>query len=388
MEQVCNAIKATGEVCGKNIRTEGRCGLHHAAIIKAGPNATALKELKYRHRKQIYDFGAEYRKQDLTGMVVDDLYQRGRVFEADVNIMKAQHRREVVNLKNTQDRMIRETGIDPDRAARQRADDVLRAARLRRREAVAQMQARHQQDLQEIRMRGQFIELQNEAAQLGEVARFIVPAQRPVERELANFAADAQNVHTTEAVRQTKDIVERIRQVEIPDGYRWHPVNTSKTPFEIGLECRLSQRAAWQMMSQYAQNTAIYDIEEGIYGKVLDCVWQFVKNSPDKEDLCKILKNEMEDNVGMCAQGNLSRICNILAGYMDGVGSQESLSERLGNIFSRLSEIENPHERFGLAYAELKKNDVPENRWSVWLLALVADDGDEEVMAVARSLVV
>ena len=121
------------------------------------------------------------------------------------------------------------------------------------------------------------------------------------------------------------------------------------------------------MISQYAQDTAIYDIEPGIYGKVLDSVWQYVKNSPDKADLCVIIKSEMEDNIGMCAQGNLSRICNVLAGILEGIGSQESLSERLGRLIGPLLEIEDARQRISRAMGILTENNVPDDEWSAWI---------------------
>jgi hypothetical protein len=43
----------------------------------------------------------------------------------------------------------------------------------------------------------------------------------------------------------------------------------------------------------------------------------YSKHSPNNEDLKKILASELEDNIGMCQQGNLTRLCNILSGYLD-----------------------------------------------------------------------
>ena len=185
--------------------------------------------------------------------------------------------------------------------------------------------------------------------------------------ELQRFASDAQNVHTSLIVDQTKETIKKICEIPVPEDYRWDVENCSKTPFEIGLECKLSQRAAWQMMSQYAQDTAIYDIEPGIYGKVLDSVWQYVKASPDKADMCRILKQEMEDNIGMCAQGNLSRLCNILAGYMDGVKQKESTAEILGRLFPKLMEMEDEDIRVSKAVKILVENNVPEKEWQTWI---------------------
>ena len=100
-------------------------------------------------------------------------------------------------------------------------------------------------------------------------------------------------------------------------------------------------------------------------------MWQYVKNSSEKESLCAIIKSELEDNVGMCAQGNLSRICNVLAGVMEGVGSQESLSERLGRLFGPLLEIDSQEERTQQGLNILKENNVPKDEWVNWLDGLV-----------------
>lgn len=200
------------------------------------------------------------------------------------------------------------------------------------------------------------------------------PVVRLPAGELARFARDAQNVHTAQMVKQTKEIVARILKVPVPDTYRWK-TGSVKTPGEIMMECGISQSAGWQLMSQYAQPVSIYDMGVGIYGKVLDSVWQYIKGSPDKEDLCKILKQEMEDNIGMCAQGNLTRICNILAGYMEGVGSTESLAERLGRLMPGLMSVDDQKDRVRQAVQLLKDNGAPREEWEDWISPLV-DDGD------------
>jgi hypothetical protein len=175
-------------------------------------------------------------------------------------------------------------------------------------------------------------------------------------------------------VEQTKEIVARITKIPVLDDYKWS-TGSVKTPGEIMMECKISQSAGWQLMSQYAQPVSIYDMGAGIYGKVLDSVWQYIRGSPDKEDLCKILKQEMEDNIGMCAQGNLTRICNILAGYMEGVGSTESLAERLGRLMPGLMSVEDQADRVRQAVQLLKDNGAPREEWEDWVSALV-DGGD------------
>jgi threonyl-tRNA synthetase len=111
----------------------------------------------------------------------------------------------------------------------------------------------------------------------------------------------------------------------------------------------------------------------------------FILNSSDKEDLCRCLKQEMEDNIGMCAQGNLSRLCNILAGYMEGIGSQESLVEILGREFSKLMEIESMEERLTKAFYVLKENNVPIVDWKKWLDPLTCDQDVEMEVGFIRN---
>lgn len=202
----------------------------------------------------------------------------------------------------------------------------------------------------------------------------------PVGGELARFARDGQNVHTHVAVKQTKEIVARLTKIPVPDEYKWSS-GSVKTPGEIMTECKISQSAGWQLMSQYAQAVSIYDMGAGIYGKVLDSVWQYIKGSPDKADLCKILKQEMEDNIGMCAQGNLTRICNILAGYMEGVGSTESLAERLGRLMPGLMSVPDQKERVRQAVNLLKETGAPREEWDDWIGALVEDGDVAELIA-------
>lgn len=217
-------------------------------------------------------------------------------------------------------------------------------------------------------------ELDNPNPELGPIGDIRREAGGAAGGELARFTSDKQNVHTSVMVKQTQDIVNSILKIPVPEGYRWHKTVCSKTPGEIIMECGMSQRAAWQMMSQYAQDTSIYEMGEGIYGKVLDSAWQFIKTHPEKESLIAILRIEMNDNVGMCAQGNLTRVCNILAGYMDGVGSQESLSERLGRLLPPLRKIENRDERQKRITEILEENAVPAGERDAWLEAVMDDE--------------
>jgi len=339
-----------GDKCSVRANNGIYCGTHNAARTTAGPNAYEIKQMRIRHKKETETIITHHMQQIQQTQNDVDILRIADLRDVLVEMARRRHRLEEMDLIETQIRLIRETGVNPDAHVNARRE-------LARQVRVEMMRVR----LAAVRDR------------LG-MARHI-PVDEGGERELANFSADRQNVHTTAAVNQTKDIISRVRSVPVPEPYRWSRHVASLTPFEIGMSCKLSQKAAWQMMSMYAQDTAIYDIEEGIYGKVLDSIWQYVKASPEKEELQGILKQEMEDNVGMCAQGNLSRICNILAGYMDGVGLQESISEKLGREISALMDIKDQNERLAAAMKILKDNSVPPEQWDDWTSPLVEMEG-------------
>ena len=208
----------------------------------------------------------------------------------------------------------------------------------------------------------------------------VPPAQRrgaivmavPNPNVLARIANDNQNVHTQLVVEQTKKNVAEILKIPVPFDYRWQRNTLSMTYKTIILFCRLSPKSAWQFASMYCSDATIYDLEPGIFGKVVDGVWQFISKSPDKQDLKKILTSELRDNIGMCAQGNLSRICNVLQGYLEGIEQKESTNVILGREFSKLMDIESVTERVNKGKLILFNNNIPQDQWETWLEPLRA----------------
>jgi len=199
-----------------------------------------------------------------------------------------------------------------------------------------------------------------------------VPVVPPPENDLARFATDKQNIHTQASVRMTKEVVQKVLSIPVPAEFRWNMNTISKTAGEILVECKLNTAEMIEMMNRYIKDDDVYEMGNGIYGKVLDGVWQYIRNSPDKADLCKILKQELKDNIGMCAQGNLTRLCNVLSGYMDGIGVSESPAERVGRLLPLLMDIEDAGQRMTMGKQVLMESGMEEGMWGGWLEALAA----------------
>lgn len=355
----CVAIKNDGHKCEKKcVVGKIRCNTHLNTYNRNGPNRTAVNELRYLHKKELHDLNKIWnarivleedgrQERDLT-TDYQHAYQLKRIEQRHlIEILERQQRDEVIR-----------TGIDPDREANNRRQEEKRLRQL-------ENQRRNE-------------EMNNHLNRL----RLEQEANRG---ELARFASDNQNVHTTRTVNITKQIIKQLLTIPIPDGYKWNNEECSKTIGDIIMTCKLTPKAAWQMSAKYCQDESIYDLEKGIYGKVLDSVWQYIIRSPDKEDLCKCLKQEMEDNIGMCAQGNLSRLCNILAGYIEDIGSQESVADILGRLFPTLMNIEDISERLTEAFKILKDNNVPISQWLSWTTPLVMDQDVQYTIRINRN---
>ena len=103
---------------------------------------------------------------------------------------------------------------------------------------------------------------------------------------------------------------------------------------------------------------------------VLDGIWSFVLQQPDeiKKDIIFRMSQELEDNIGMCAQGNLSRLVNILSGFTDEVTTE--YKESIQDVMAKISKLEDAIHRNEEAKKALQTYKIPEHEWEHWLEAL------------------
>jgi hypothetical protein len=414
-----------GTQCSKNHKANSQfCTLHENKREETGPHRFANAQLAIKHnfevRAQIQDFSTR-RTNAGSPQEIRAIRNEQTIAEAHMTV---RHRTEFQALRDAQEaEIVANGGRDPDEPARMTRELIaLRTQASRAAEWVIRRWA-HIEDrnhflpqLGNIRVRirtmrqGAHVTLRNRVL-IDEIDRSIterldgfmaramqdaenggairgwggeavaVPAAQrlgaramalPNPNVLARIANDNQNVHTTLVVEQTKKNVAEILKIPVPEIFKWQTKRLSMTYKTIVMFCHLSPKSAWQFSAMYCSDATIYDLEPGIFGKVVDGVWQFIRSSPDKADLKKILTAELRDNIGMCAQGNLSRMCNVLQGYMEGIQQKESVSEILGREFGKLMELENQVERESRGAAILRENNVPESEWETWLEPLRA----------------
>ena len=413
----CIARKADTVICGRTIlENQTLCGIHEGVKQRTGPNEFRIKQLKLKHkgeRQALEDRMAPIMQQMRALPIGAD--QRAVLLDRYINEsgeLRTQHRIERTALNTQIANEVRANGgANPDQAVlnRRATSRMIREWDGFRRRIMRFPDINWDVTIGDYRQRIQFLIDGNQLGpeniealadhllfiaqdyrQLLQDARARAPlaggraaaihaagvaaraeaqaraAANPNEN-MGAFAQDRQNVHTTAAVKQIKHNINVIRGIFVPPEYRWNPKATSKTFKEIVYECDLTPKGNWQFASYYCNNAQIYDLEPGIFGIMTDGVWQFIRDSPDKVCLTKILKTELEDNIGMCAQGNLSRICNVLSGYLEGIGQKESIATILGREFPKLMEIDLEANRIREGERILRENNVPEAEWEVWL---------------------
>ena len=103
------------------------------------------------------------------------------------------------------------------------------------------------------------------------------------------------------------------------------------------------------------------------YCDLLVYVWNRINKSAHKEEILKILNQEISDGLCMCFTGRLTRLINVLVGFYSDIELQISDSEQITNIIINLkNKITNDHELKESVKKELldrNYNEIVINEW-------------------------
>jgi len=333
--------------CRHPIFKDGRCKLHYNGLVATGPKHVIESEINQKH--------ANERAQMMVAFSGDPDFHERR------DLMDVRHKHERI-------RMVDRITAMPDTAA-----DIATRRKVDARE-------RRRAEAYNIRMDQRWIQDELNRARMHE--------DEPEEPrdDLIGFAADRQNIHREVTVNEVvKKTIQKVITIPVPADYRWNMETIAKTPGEIIAECKISIAAGKLLMEKYTSDETIYDMVSGIYGKTLDSVWQYIKEHADKEVLIKTLKTELEDNIGMCAQGNLTRLCNVLQGYVTDMPTPP-VAEILGDLLPPLMTIKDRKVRREKALQIMRTHNVPDDQQDAWLDGLNDDDADEERRAYLDEL--
>lgn len=177
--------------------------------------------------------------------------------------------------------------------------------------------------------------------------------------ELQRFVEDGQNVHRKVVTDNTNSQTDKLLAVTIP--VEQDTLNEIRTLFGR------SRRVMADVEHWYGL-TMCRKEADCLYKRTLDGLWALIKASPHREELGKRLVEELTEAVGMCCEGHLSRLCNVLMGFDDAFTTVVSVGEILQQKMAAIAALElTPRTKKMRARAILRELNIPKDQHAAWL---------------------
>jgi predicted nucleic acid-binding Zn ribbon protein len=176
--------------------------------------------------------------------------------------------------------------------------------------------------------------------------------------ELHRLSLDKQNVHTGPVAKQTTDALDKLLEIPVPEGQK----TLEEIKDVIDAKCVLRDMRKWY-------NTAFCRKEDDyLYRRALDGLWAHIKGNSELE---KRLWEEAFDSKGMCCEGHLSRLSNVLVGFDDSFEIKIPIGEILQQRMSAIaSEDIDVYEKVGKAWFLMEELAIPLAEREAWIDAL------------------
>jgi len=200
-----------------------------------------------------------------------------------------------------------------------------------------------------------------------------VPPQVP-RGNLQLIALDRQNVHTRAVSQQTNkglDVLltlqkQRNRTMRSPEWF------ASKWLVRSYGNWQAVSRTVTDMVQWYNTNTCRTTGDQ-LYRHALDGLYLRISSHSSEEtknELYKRVFEECSESVGLCCDGHISRLCNVLVGFDDAFDPPVPFGEILQNKMAALFALEIPtEEKLAQAIAFFNEYAVSEEERAPWLEA-------------------
>ena len=208
-------------------------------------------------------------------------------------------------------------------------------------------------------------------------ARPVRAAPAPPAARLQALARDTQNVHTREVAEQTNESTKKL----LEEFERSCTTKNMRAPDWFAAKWLTERYGRWDrivrvvtdMQHWYATHTC-RKTNDHLYKKCLDGLYMLIKKTTDEEvrkELYKRAFEECEEAVGMCCEGHMSRVCNVMVGFDDAFKPPVPIGELLQNAIARIAQLEKEtSEKIAEANKVFDELNVPAPDRAVWLEAL------------------
>ena len=176
--------------------------------------------------------------------------------------------------------------------------------------------------------------------------------------DLRAFAFDTQSVHRSSTQTAMETSLARLCTIPLP-------ADMEALGEFLSLEDTLIPDA---LLSDYATLTISLKSQTICYATAFNHLWAYIRSHEHKGELVKRLSEEIRDGVGMCANGRLARLMNVVEGYMEGV-STTSRKELFQNRMAVIAKMEKSAQ-WEAATKAFQEFEIPEGERGTWLEAL------------------
>lgn len=203
-----------------------------------------------------------------------------------------------------------------------------------------------------------------------------MPDPPPVPRarnDLAHIAADNQNVHTRAVSQQTNRGLEKLLAAGVG-----RPV--IRGPEWLGARWLVKSYGTWESVSKIIKDMKHwYSLQmcrtqdDRLYKRSLDGLYWMIRdidNEETRQEMYKRVFEECDESVGLCCDGHISRLCNVLVGFDEAFTSQIAFGETLQNRMAAIYGMEiDTSEKIRLAIEFFNEYGVAETERVSWLEA-------------------
>lgn len=192
----------------------------------------------------------------------------------------------------------------------------------------------------------------------------------PIQR-LHALAQDAQNVHTREVSDQTNESTRRLMEVVVPLTQKteqtmmlaWYALRDPPTHHKI-------VRTVVDINKWFNTDTCRQDGDK-LYKHVLRGLVAYIQRVHDpelKQELWMRSWEECSESVGLCCEGHISRLCNVLVGFDDAFKPPLPFSEILQSKMAAISGMDvSTDEKIQQATTFFNEYAVPLEQRQAWL---------------------
>ena len=187
---------------------------------------------------------------------------------------------------------------------------------------------------------------------------------------LGQIARDGQSVHTVSVTRSTNDGIFILEKQDVPQRQRTlYEIEQIWIP-RFGVE---KVEILMKDMKDWGSRKQVMDKTKNTYKSVLRGLWAKIKSFDDaelKSELVKRIFEECSEAVGMCADGHVGRLVNVLVGFDEKFKNNISPKEYFQNNMALIAKSEVPLAfKIDQAKKLMEEAEIPQEEREAWLEA-------------------